>query len=79
MQWVWFGGEQVKKSHHSLINPAITITLRSGSGGQGVPPLVSVDGKQLHPGLLVRTILIKVILACCFFLKGLLWKKSNFK
>ncbi|XP_073395315.1 BAG-associated GRAM protein 1 isoform X1 [Physcomitrium patens] len=40
--------EEVKKSHHSLINPAITITLRSGSGGQGVPPLVSVDGRSKY-------------------------------
>ncbi|KAG0611574.1 hypothetical protein M758_7G150700 [Ceratodon purpureus] len=40
--------EEIKKSHHSLINPAITITLRSGSGGQGVPPLVSADGRSKY-------------------------------
>ena len=50
VQLLLFGGAQIKKSHHSLINPAITITLRSGSGGQGVPPLVSADGILPHPG-----------------------------
>ena len=45
-----FDGAQIKKSHHSLINPAIIITLRPGSGGQGVPPLVSADGTLPHPG-----------------------------
>jgi hypothetical protein len=40
--------EEIKKSHHSLINPAITITLRSGSGGQGVPPISSVNGRSKY-------------------------------
>ncbi|KAG0558823.1 hypothetical protein KC19_10G057900 [Ceratodon purpureus] len=40
--------EEIKKTHHSLINPAITVTLRPGSGGQGVPPLVSMDGRSKY-------------------------------
>jgi len=36
---------QMKRSQHAVINPAINIILRSGSGGQGVPPLAGFDGK----------------------------------
>lgn len=36
--------EEIKKSQHAFINPAITIILRVGAGGQGVPPLASPDG-----------------------------------
>lgn len=50
IKWSFFGEAQIKKTHHSLINPAITVTLRPGSGGQGVPPLVSMDGMQPHSG-----------------------------
>lgn len=57
IQWSSFGGAQIKKSHHSLINPAITITLRSGSGGQGVPPLVSIDGTWPHSGYIFWAVL----------------------
>lgn len=35
---------QIKRSQHALINPAITIVLRMGAGGNGVPPLGSPDG-----------------------------------
>jgi hypothetical protein len=37
--------EEMKRSQHAVINPAINIILRSGSGGQGVPPLAGFDGK----------------------------------
>ncbi len=36
---------QMKRSQHAVINPAINIILRSGSGGQGVPPLAGFNGK----------------------------------
>jgi hypothetical protein len=36
---------QMKRSQHAVINPAMNIILRSGSGGQGVPPLAGFDGK----------------------------------
>jgi hypothetical protein len=36
---------QMKRSQHAVINPAINIILRPGSGGQGVPPLAGFDGK----------------------------------
>lgn len=35
---------QIKRSQHAFINPAITIILRMGAGGHGVPPLGSADG-----------------------------------
>lgn len=35
---------QIKRSQHAVINPAITIILRMGCGGHGVPPLGSPDG-----------------------------------
>jgi hypothetical protein len=38
----------MKKSQHAVINPAINIILRSGSGGQGVPPLAGVDGRPKY-------------------------------
>ncbi|KAJ7548264.1 hypothetical protein O6H91_07G005000 [Diphasiastrum complanatum] len=40
--------EEIKKSQHALINPAITIILRAGSGGIGVPPLASSDGRAKY-------------------------------
>lgn len=36
---------QIRRSQHAFINPSITIILRMGSGGHGVPPLGSPDGR----------------------------------
>ncbi|KAG9446990.1 hypothetical protein H6P81_013118 [Aristolochia fimbriata] len=36
---------EIKRSQHAFINPAITIILRMGCGGHGVPPLGSPDGR----------------------------------
>ncbi|XP_020261467.1 BAG-associated GRAM protein 1 isoform X2 [Asparagus officinalis] len=36
---------EIKRSQHAFINPAITIVLRMGAGGHGVPPLGSPDGR----------------------------------
>jgi predicted lipoprotein len=38
----------MKRSQHAVINPAINIILRSGSGGQGVPPLAGGDGRPKY-------------------------------
>ncbi|KAF0933556.1 hypothetical protein E2562_018803 [Oryza meyeriana var. granulata] len=35
----------IKRSQHSLINPAITIFLHTGSGGHGTPPSCSQNGR----------------------------------
>ncbi|MCO5586317.1 hypothetical protein L7F22_040256 [Adiantum nelumboides] len=40
--------EEINRSQHAFINPAITIILRSGSGGHGVPPLASADGRAKY-------------------------------
>ncbi|GMH08691.1 hypothetical protein Nepgr_010531 [Nepenthes gracilis] len=37
--------DEIRRSQHALINPAITIILRMGAGGHGVPPLGSPDGR----------------------------------
>lgn len=37
--------DEIRRSQHAFINPAITIILRMGAGGHGVPPLGSPDGK----------------------------------
>ncbi|PSS34832.1 BAG-associated GRAM protein [Actinidia chinensis var. chinensis] len=37
--------DEIKRSQHAFINPAITIILRLGAGGHGVPPLGSPDGR----------------------------------
>lgn len=37
--------DEIKRSQHAFINPAITIILRMGAGGHGVPPLGSPDGR----------------------------------
>ncbi|XP_026443792.1 BAG-associated GRAM protein 1-like isoform X1 [Papaver somniferum] len=37
--------DEIKRSQHAFINPAITIILRMGAGGHGVPPLGSQDGR----------------------------------
>ncbi|THU57084.1 hypothetical protein C4D60_Mb11t24050 [Musa balbisiana] len=36
---------EIRRSQHAVINPAITIILRMGAGGHGVPPLGSPDGR----------------------------------
>ncbi|KAL0388101.1 UNVERIFIED_CONTAM: BAG-associated GRAM protein 1 [Sesamum radiatum] len=36
---------KIKRSQHAFINPAITIILRMGAGGHGVPPLGNPDGR----------------------------------
>ncbi|KAG6503815.1 hypothetical protein ZIOFF_036139 [Zingiber officinale] len=41
--------EEIRRSQHAVINPAITIVLKVGAGGQGVPPLGSPDGWVLIP------------------------------
>lgn len=38
--WFW----KIRRSQHAFINPSITIILRMGAGGHGVPPLGSPDG-----------------------------------
>eukprot|EP00897_Mesotaenium_endlicherianum_P004728 jgi/Mesen1/4283/ME000022S03574 len=40
--------DEMRKSVHAFINPAITVILRSGIGGYGVPPLVSRDGRAKY-------------------------------
>ncbi|KAI7983321.1 BAG-associated GRAM protein 1 [Camellia lanceoleosa] len=37
--------DEIKRSQHAFINPAITIILRMGAGSHGVPPLGSPDGR----------------------------------
>ncbi|KAG6549689.1 hypothetical protein Mapa_008668 [Marchantia paleacea] len=40
--------DEIKRSQHAFINPAITIILRAGAGGHGVPPLASTDGRAKY-------------------------------
>ncbi|KAK4349324.1 hypothetical protein RND71_032079 [Anisodus tanguticus] len=35
--------DEIRRSQHAFINPAITIILRTGAGGHGVPPLGNPD------------------------------------
>ncbi|KAK8703518.1 hypothetical protein V6N13_047174 [Hibiscus sabdariffa] len=35
--------DEIRRSQHAFINPAVTIILRMGAGGHGVPPLGSSD------------------------------------
>ncbi|KAL8140229.1 hypothetical protein V2J09_006250 [Rumex salicifolius] len=37
--------DEIRRSQHAFINPAITIVLQMGAGGHGVPPLGSSDGR----------------------------------
>ncbi|XP_019189176.1 PREDICTED: BAG-associated GRAM protein 1-like isoform X3 [Ipomoea nil] len=37
--------DEIRRSQHAFINPAITIILRVGAGGHGVPPLGNPDGR----------------------------------
>lgn len=39
---------EIKRSQHAFINPAITIILKAGSGGDGVPPLAGPDGRAKY-------------------------------
>ncbi|KAI3525739.1 hypothetical protein L1887_04779 [Cichorium endivia] len=39
--------DEIRRSQHAVINPAVTIVLRMGAGGHGVPPLRSPDGDVL--------------------------------
>ena len=43
--FLWLQTLQIRRSQHAVINPAITIFLRMGAGGFGVPPLGCPDGK----------------------------------
>ncbi|KAF3341040.1 C2 and GRAM domain-containing protein [Carex littledalei] len=40
--------DEIRRSSHALINPAVTIVLRPGAGGHGVPPLGSPDGRMKY-------------------------------
>ncbi|KAD3336980.1 hypothetical protein R6Q59_028024 [Mikania micrantha] len=37
--------DEIRRSQHAVINPAVTIVLRLGAGGHGAPPLRSQDGR----------------------------------
>ncbi|KAM7266512.1 hypothetical protein ACFE04_004409 [Oxalis oulophora] len=37
--------DEIRRSQHAVINPAVTIILRMGAGGHGVPPLGNPDGR----------------------------------
>ncbi|XP_010524179.1 PREDICTED: BAG-associated GRAM protein 1 isoform X2 [Tarenaya hassleriana] len=37
--------DEIRRSQHAFINPAVTIILRMGAGGHGVPPLGTPDGR----------------------------------
>ncbi|KAJ8755523.1 hypothetical protein K2173_019321 [Erythroxylum novogranatense] len=37
--------DEIRRSQHAFINPSVTIILRMGAGGHGVPPLGSPDGR----------------------------------
>nr|CAB3457598.1 unnamed protein product [Digitaria exilis] len=43
--------DEIRRSQHAVINPAITIFLRMGAGGFGVPPLGCPDGDGRHGGV----------------------------
>uniref|UniRef100_A0A3Q7HP89 C2 domain-containing protein n=1 Tax=Solanum lycopersicum TaxID=4081 RepID=A0A3Q7HP89_SOLLC len=36
---------QIRRSQHAFVNPAVTVILRMGAGGHGVPPLGNPDGR----------------------------------
>ncbi|KAK4588176.1 hypothetical protein RGQ29_019246 [Quercus rubra] len=62
----------IRRSQHAFINPAITIILCMGSGGHGVPPLGSLDGKdEISPAIIIAIVVtfaasvLIVILAYC--------------
>nr|XP_016458565.1 PREDICTED: BAG-associated GRAM protein 1-like isoform X3 [Nicotiana tabacum] len=37
--------DEIRRSQHAFVNPAITVILRIGAGGHGVPPLGNPDGR----------------------------------
>ncbi|XP_016507369.1 BAG-associated GRAM protein 1-like isoform X3 [Nicotiana tabacum] len=37
--------DEIRRSQHAFVNPAITVILRMGAGGHGVPPLGNPDGR----------------------------------
>ncbi|KAK4365990.1 hypothetical protein RND71_013870 [Anisodus tanguticus] len=37
--------DEIRRSQHAFVNPAVTVILRMGAGGHGVPPLGNPDGK----------------------------------
>ncbi|XP_072970237.1 BAG-associated GRAM protein 1-like isoform X3 [Typha angustifolia] len=37
--------DEIKRSQHAFVNPAITVILHIGAGGHGVPPLCSRNGR----------------------------------
>eukprot|EP00850_Spirogloea_muscicola_P000883 SM000003S11128 [mRNA] locus=s3:1164169:1170142:+ [translate_table: standard] len=39
---------KMRRSQHAMINPSITLILRAGAGGHGVPPLASPDGRAKY-------------------------------
>eukprot|EP00850_Spirogloea_muscicola_P021793 SM000262S09872 [mRNA] locus=s262:127906:134118:+ [translate_table: standard] len=40
--------DEMRRSQHAMINPSITLILRAGAGGHGVPPLASPDGRAKY-------------------------------
>ncbi|XP_047317140.1 BAG-associated GRAM protein 1-like isoform X2 [Impatiens glandulifera] len=40
--------DEIRRSQHAVINPAVTIILRAGTGGHGVPPLGNPDGRARY-------------------------------
>ncbi|XP_059298930.1 BAG-associated GRAM protein 1-like isoform X2 [Lycium ferocissimum] len=37
--------DEIRRSQHAFVNPAVTVLLRMGAGGHGVPPLGNPDGR----------------------------------
>ncbi|PHT78565.1 hypothetical protein T459_16617 [Capsicum annuum] len=37
--------DEIRRSQHAFVNPAVTVILRMGAGGHGVPPLGNPDGR----------------------------------
>eukprot|EP00850_Spirogloea_muscicola_P014207 SM000100S09434 [mRNA] locus=s100:355413:361421:- [translate_table: standard] len=40
--------DEMRRSQHAMINPSVTLILRAGAGGHGVPPLASPDGRAKY-------------------------------
>jgi hypothetical protein len=45
---------QIRRSQHSLINPAITIFLHTGAGGHGAPTMCCQNGKLFSVGVILE-------------------------
>ncbi|RRT48328.1 hypothetical protein B296_00036517 [Ensete ventricosum] len=56
---------EIRRSQHAVINPAITIILRMGAGGHGVPPLGSPDAYIKIPALFAISYMLLDICFCC--------------